>query len=90
MTAKQLIWGYSGPIHCAILLGVEHREAVEARRVARRLEELPVLREQAENGTIPWASLREIVSKATEETESRWAELAARLTTGKIAHAWSV
>ncbi|CAN0456836.1 unnamed protein product, partial [Phaeothamnion confervicola] len=66
------------------------REAVEARRVALRLEELPVLREQAENGTIPWASLREIVSKATVETEARWAELAARLTTGRIARLVSV
>ena len=44
--------GCSGSIHYAGLHGVDHREAREARRVARCLEELPVLRKAAEVGAI--------------------------------------
>lgn len=82
---KAFVLGYSGAIHFAIIHGVEHRVAVEARRVARCLESLPLLRAEAEAGTIVWASLREIVSKAVPETEAAWIDLATRLTTSKIA-----
>src|ERR1019366_864822 len=52
--------GCSGGIHYATLHGVDYREALEARRVALKLEGLPRLRQVAEVGAIEWASLREI------------------------------
>ena len=70
--------GCSSAIHYATLRGVDYREALEARRVARELEGLPRLRQAAEEGSIEWASLREIVRKATEATELEWLELARR------------
>ena len=76
--------GCSGGVHYAILHGVDAREAREARRVAQRLEELPILREAAEVGSVDWASLREIVRKATVETEEHWLELARRFNYRKI------
>lgn len=76
--------GFSGGIHYSTTLGVDRREALEARRVARRLEELPVLRGEAERGVVAWASLREVVRKATGETEERWLELIRELNTNKI------
>lgn len=76
--------GCSGGIHYAILQGVDAREALEARRVARRLEELPILREAAEVGSVGWACLREIVRKATADTEQHWLDLARRLNYRKV------
>lgn len=76
--------GYSGGIHVAVSLGVDRREALEARRVARELEGLPVLRAEAEKGTVSWASLREIVRKASPDTEERWLELAGELNSARI------
>ena len=75
----------SGSIHFAALHGVDHREAREARRVSRCPEDLPILRQAAEDGGIDWASLPEIVHKATPETEERWLELAQHLNYRKIA-----
>ena len=77
--------GCSGSIHFAGLHGIDHREAREARRVSRCLEDLPQLRKAAEEGAIDWASLREIVRKATVETEERWLQLAQNLNYRKIA-----
>ena len=77
--------GCSGSIHFAGLHGIDHREAREARRVSRCLEDLPQLRKAAEEGAIDWASLREIVRKATPETEERWLQLAQNLNYRKIA-----
>ena len=48
--------GCSGGMHYAILHSVDAREASEARRVAQRLEELPILREAAELGSVDWAA----------------------------------
>jgi len=75
---NEVAWrlGYSGAVHYAMRQGVDERTAREARRVAGRLEELPLLRDAAEKGEVVWASLREIVRKATEATEARWLELA--------------
>lgn len=77
--------GYSGAMHFAKLLGVDLREAREARRVARSLEELPQLKAEAECGTIAWTSLREMVRKATLETEAHWLKLSEELTPTQIA-----
>ena len=46
------------------------------RRVARLLLELPELSLTAENGAIAWSKLREIVRKASPETELFWLRLA--------------
>ena len=77
--------GCSGSIHFAGLRGIDHREAREARRVSRCLEDLPQLRKAAEEGAVDWASLREIVRKASPETEERWLQLAHNLNYRKIA-----
>ena len=71
---------YSGSLHFVSLMGVELVEARKARRVARALEELPQLRQAAENGNVPWASLTAIVAKATPETEGQWLDIARRYT----------
>lgn len=68
--------GFSGAVHYATHHGVHERAARDARRVAAAVEDLPLLREAAEAGTVAWASLREIVRKATVETEARWLDLA--------------
>ena len=83
-TAAACEVGCSGAIHFAGLHGIDHREAREARRVARALEELPLLRKAAEACAINWSNLREVVSKATPETEARWLELAQNLTYAKL------
>ena len=69
--------GYSTVIHYATAsLGMEGWEAKACRRVARQLLPLPRLSTEAEQGRIDWSKLREIVRKASEETESLWIELA--------------
>ena len=45
--------GCNGSIHYATLLGVERREALDARRVASRLEDLPLLRAAADGADAP-------------------------------------
>ena len=70
-------FGCSGAIHYGtsrLGLGVKH--ARNLRRVAQALEELPQLSRAAETGEITWGKLREIVSKASLETESAWIALA--------------
>ncbi|MGE0494029.1 MAG: hypothetical protein AB7S38_32770 [Vulcanimicrobiota bacterium] len=54
-------YGCSSPIHYAIrVLGLSKKEATTCRRVARLLEDLPLLTRAAEEGRIGWAKLREI------------------------------
>jgi 5-methylcytosine-specific restriction endonuclease McrA len=77
--------GYSSEIHYAIsALGLSHKEACEYRRVAGALEWLPKLTRAAELGQIPWGRLREIVRKATVETEEFWLRIAAIKTDSEI------
>jgi HNH endonuclease len=57
-------------------LGISKREAREAKRVAESLLKLPRLSMEAEQGTIAWGKLREIVRKATAKTEAYWIQLA--------------
>lgn len=78
-------FGCSSAIHYATqILRVNHRTARECRRVARDLKGLPELTLAAEFGKVEWSSLREIVRKATPETEAYWLELAGRFNCGQI------
>jgi hypothetical protein len=77
--------GYSSEIHFAIsALGLSRKDACEYRRVAGALDQLPQLRRAAEGGRVPWGRLREIVRKATPETEKFWLRIAARKTDTEI------
>ncbi len=70
--------GYSGEIHYAVsALGLSQKDACECRRVAGALEFLPQLTRAAELGQVPWGRLREIVRKATADTEEFWLRIAA-------------
>ncbi len=79
-------FGCSGAIHYARnILGLGKKEAQTLRRVARELERLPRLRQAAEHGTTSWSKLREIVGKATPETEEAWLALAGRMSPNDLA-----
>lgn len=70
-------YGCSSEIHYATAkLGLTERSAGDYRRVARSLTGLPELSLAAEYGRIGWSKLREIVSKASPETEAFWLRLA--------------
>ena len=70
-------FGCSSSVHYATqILGLPKREARACRRVARKLLTLPDLSLSAEFGRIEWSKLREIVRKATPETETYWLQLA--------------
>jgi hypothetical protein len=69
-------FGCSSAVHYATqMLGIGDREARECRRVARELQPLHELTLAAEAGNIEWSQLREIVRKASPETESYWLAL---------------
>lgn len=77
--------GCSSAIHFATnQLGYGQKEALRIYRVALELKWLPRLSRAAENGTIQWGKLREIVSKASAETESLWLELAKKMSCNEI------
>ena len=70
-------YGCSSEIHYATAkLGLTEHAAGDYRRVARSLRGLPELSLAAEYGRIGWSKLREIVSKASPETEALWLRLA--------------
>ena len=78
-------FGCSSAIHYAVrFLGLGARAAREMRRVANRLDELPLLRRAGEEGEISWCKLRELVRKATRETEAFWLELCGTRTAAEI------
>ncbi len=69
-------FGCSSSVHYAAqILGIDSREARECRRVARDLQPLAELSLAAEQGTISWSKLREVVRKAAPETEGYWLAL---------------
>lgn len=65
-------------------LGMESWEAKQCCRVARKLEELPVLRQAAEAGLIPWGKLRLVVQWATPDTDAYWAKQARKRTVKEL------
>ena len=70
-------FGCSSSTHYAVAkLGVNRKEANDCKRVARELLRLPELSLAAEEGRISWGKLREIVRKASPETEEFWLQLA--------------
>ncbi len=70
-------FGCSGAVHYGTaILGLGTKHARNLRRVARELENLPRLSRAAEKGEISWGKLREIVGKASPETEDIWLALA--------------
>lgn len=73
-------WGFSGINQYAqYYLQMDPDEAKEARRVARRLVELPLISEAAEAGRIRWSYLLQIVRIATRDTEEEWLQAATSL-----------
>ena len=78
-------FGCSSSVHYAAqILGVDSREARECRRVARELQPLAELSVAAEQGTISWSKLREVVRKAAPETEGYWLALCATFNAKQI------
>ncbi len=70
-------FGCCSSTHYAVAkLGVNRKEANDCKRVARELLRLPELSLVAEEGRISWGKLREIVRKASPETEELWLQLA--------------
>ena len=70
-------FGCCSSTHYAVAkLGVNRKEANDCKRVARELLRLPELSLVAEEGRISWGKLREIVRKASPETEEFWLQLA--------------
>jgi hypothetical protein len=55
--------------------------------IARHLRELPVVREAAVAGDVPWTKLRHVVAVATPETQGLWLEKARRLSNRELERA---
>ncbi len=70
--------GYKNALHYFKLAGANYVEARECLRVARRCEDLPLLRQAAEMGRVGWTHLREVVRVANAETEAEWIETCRR------------
>lgn len=80
-------FGCSTAAHYACsVLGINRRLARECKRVARQVQGLPELTLAAEDGKISWSKLREIVRKASPQTEEYWLELAGEYDADTIAH----
>ena len=78
-------FGCNSIIHYAVQhLGVSRKEAQGVYRVARTLEQLPLLTRAAETAAINWCKLREVVSKATPETERFWLEICKRYSVRQV------
>jgi hypothetical protein len=58
-------------------LGIPGRETKPLLLVARRLEELPQLKEAVAAGKIGWFALRLLCQHVTPENEAQWLEVAA-------------
>ena len=56
--------------------GYQPRSTHDKLRVAEALEQLPVLAEALQMGTLSWSALREVTRVATAETEAAWLEVA--------------
>jgi len=80
-----LHYGCHSSIHYAnTVLGMEDQEARDCRRVAERLEDLPILRRAADRGEVGWCALREVVRRATPDDEAYWLEAAQTMTMRRL------
>jgi hypothetical protein len=69
-------FGCSGAVHYGVLvLGLKTQKARTLRWVARKLEALPLLSQALQSGEVSYSKVREVVRKATPETEDLWLEL---------------
>lgn len=66
------------------LLGYDSRQTTEKLRVARALEELPMVDEALRAGQVNWSAARELSRVATRETEAEWLEATADRTAREI------
>jgi hypothetical protein len=65
-------------------MGLSRRAADEQLRIARALEDLPLLTDRFSAGTISYAKVRAITRVATVADESTWLDLAATHTAGQL------
>jgi len=68
---------------------VPQRKTRELLRIARALEELPLIDDAFSEGKISWSAVREISRVATKETEREWLELSLKSSMRKIEQAVS-
>ncbi|MCW2607214.1 MAG: endonuclease [Frankiales bacterium] len=81
-------WGGPGLLSCAHWLswrvGLSPGAAREKVRVARRLDELPVVRAALAAGRLSYSQARAITRAATPRDEQQWVEMAAHSTAGQL------
>ena len=81
-------WGGPGLLSCAHWLswriGLSPGAARERVRVARALDELPLLMEALSSGRISFSQLRAVTRVATPEDQTRWIDLARSTTAGQL------
>lgn len=59
--------------------------ASERLRVAKAVQELPLIKQAFRDGHLSYSKVRELTRVATPETEQRWCEVAPHLTAGQLA-----
>ena len=70
-------YGYASLIeYIELEMGYTPRVALERLRVAKAIEELPVIAEMLEQGEMPFSKAKELTRVATPETEETWVEAA--------------
>ena len=65
-------------------LGFSSTRAGDFNRLAAKIEELPVLKEQLATGRLGYSKAREIIPVATRETEQAWVAFAAQKTRAEV------
>ena len=69
------------------LLGLRGKQVQERLRVARALDDLPLLSEALATGTMTWSAVRELSRVATAQTEEAWQQWATGRTSREIEQA---
>ena len=75
---------HSSAHYAEAILRMDGKSAQRLRRIAIRLETLPVLSEAVANGTIAWSSLRAILPLCDEGNEAEWLRRAQQLTSREL------
>ncbi len=82
--------GFASTIQFAcVRLQMVRKRVCELLRMARTLEELPLIDAAFSKGEISWSAVRELTRVAMRETEAEWLELAAKSTLRQIERAVS-